>query len=127
MRRRFSVILVLIAFAAGLAVAIDAPSTPAGATPWGYSASGDYATEELGDPWDFSNDEDWDVQARLESPGVAGNVSGGTLNFDVASSAGGVLIGSAHYGPEALQWGRSTWLHPIDGSAYTTISFRLYS
>ncbi|HEX7094694.1 MAG TPA: hypothetical protein VF183_02345 [Acidimicrobiales bacterium] len=125
MRRRAIALLVLTLSASTLAVVTSAPR--AEAIPWGFSWSGDYATDEWGDPWDFSNDEDWDVQARHESPGIAnGHVSGGTLNFDVVSPAGGVLIGSAHYGDAALQWGRSTWPRPIDGSLYTTLSFRLY-
>jgi hypothetical protein len=124
-RRRVSAVLLLAVLAASLAVLPTA--APAGATPWGASWSGDYATEEWGDPWDFSNDLDWDVQARYESPGIAnGNVSGGSLNFDVTQNAGGVLIGSAHYGENALQWGRSTWLKPIDGSTYPTLTFRMY-
>jgi hypothetical protein len=124
-RRRFLALLAALAVVAPFAAVVR--SSPAAATPWGASWSGDYATEEWGDPWDFSNDLDWDTQARLESPGVAnGNVSGGTLDFDVTSNAGGVLIGSAHYGDEALQWGRSTWLKPIDGSTYPTLTFRLY-
>jgi hypothetical protein len=125
-RRRVTTVVVVL----GLLCSVQAfgPADPAAAVPWGAAWSGDYATEEWGDPWDFANAEDWDVQARYESPGVAnGGVAGGTLNFDVVAPAGGVLIGSAHYGPEALHWGRSTWKRPIDGSAYSTISFRLYS
>jgi hypothetical protein len=125
LRRRLSTFLVVAALAATL-TALQ-PASPAGATPWGRSWSGDYATEEWGDPWDFSNDADWDVQARFESPGaVNAGVGGGTLNFDVNQNAGGVLIGSAHYGENALHWGRSTWLKPIDGSTYPTLTFRLY-
>jgi hypothetical protein len=125
LRRRLSTFLVVAALAATFNVL--QPASPAGATPWGRSWSGDYATEEWGDPWDFSNDADWDVQARLESPGaVNAGVGGGTLNFDVNQNAGGVLIGSAHYGENALQWGRSMWLKPIDGSTYPTLTFRLY-
>jgi hypothetical protein len=124
-RRRFPALLAIAAVLA--TVAALQPASPAGATPWGRSWSGDYATEEWGDPWDFNNDADWDVQARLESPGVSnGSVSGGTLNFDVNQNAGGVLIGSAHYGENALQWGRSSWMKPIDGSAYPTLTFRLF-
>jgi hypothetical protein len=126
-RRRIFVLFVVFALTAGIGLAA-APSRPAAAVPWGWSASGDYATEELGDPWDFSNNEDWDTQARLESPGLSSaTVGGGTLNFTTASPAGGVLIGSAHYGPDALQWGRSTWLRPINGSTFTTLTFRMYS
>ncbi|MEO5842728.1 MAG: hypothetical protein ABIQ73_05590 [Acidimicrobiales bacterium] len=95
------------------------------ATPGGYSSSGDYATEELGDPWDFSNDADWDFQARAESANISNaSVSGGTLKYDAAAQ-GGVLIGSAHYGSHALQWGSSTWLRPIVASNYSTIVMRM--
>jgi hypothetical protein len=100
--------------------------TSVSANPYGNSWSGDYATEEHGDPWDFNNQEDWDPIARADSIGVRGHLANGTLNFDVTQPAGGVLIGSAHYGDQALQWGRSTALRPIDGSLYPTVSFRLY-
>jgi hypothetical protein len=107
------------------------PAAASDAIPGGWSSSGDYATEELGDPWDFSNDADWDFQARAESRNIANaGVSGGTLKFDITTGGaqGYVLIGSAHYGPaHALQWGSSTWLRPIVASQYTTISFRAFS
>lgn len=124
MRRMVPPLLVAALLASGLAVGLS--TAPATAIPTGASWSTDYATEELGDPWDFSNAEDWDPQARAESPGATGSVSGGTLQFNQTSPAGGVLIGSAHYGNESLQWGRSTWLHPIDTSVYRKLSFRLY-
>jgi hypothetical protein len=117
-------LLGLALVASGIGAVVHAP--PAAAVPIGSSWSGDYATEELGDPWDFSNADDWDIQARAESPGATGSVTGGVLAFDQTSPAGGVLIGSAHYGDESLQWGRSTWLRPIATDAYRTLSFRLY-
>ena len=104
-----------------------APAEPSHATPNGWSSSGDYATEELGDPWDFSNAADWDFQAQAESRNISNAaVSGGTLHFD-AAPMGYVLIGSAHYGPDALQWGSSTWLRPIVASNYTSIVIRMKS
>lgn len=124
MRRLPPLIVTVALLASGLAAALGA--TPASAVPSGAAWSTDYATEELGDPWDFANAEDWDAQARAESPGATGQVTGGVLAFDQTSAAGGVLIGSAHYGNESLQWGRSTWLHPIDTNAYRKLTFRLY-
>ncbi len=124
MRRICSTLLGLSLIASGLATA--ALVAPTAALPTGWSWSGDYATEELGDPWDFANPEDWDAQAQAESPGATGAVTGGALAFDQTSSAGGVLVGSAHYGDESLQWGRSTWLKPIDTNTYRRLSFRLY-
>ncbi len=124
MRRPVSTLLGIVFFAASLAVAL--PAAPAGAVPGGWAWSTDYATEELGDPWDFSNAEDWDIQARAESPGATGSVGSGVLSFDQTRPAGGVLIGSAHYGEQALQWGRSTWLRPINTNAYRTLSFRMF-
>ena len=97
------------------------------ATPGGWSHSGDYATEELGDPWDFSNDSDWDFQARVESRNISNAViSGGTLKFN-ALAQGYVLMGSAHYGSNALHWGSSTWLRPIVASNYSSIVIRMKS
>ena len=124
MRRFVSLLLAVAILAASLALV--APAAPAAAVAGGWAWSTDYATEQLGDPWDFSNAEDWDVQARAESPGATGSVVGGVLSFDQTRPAGGVLLGSAHYGDESLQWGRSTWLRPINTNAYRTLSFRLY-
>jgi hypothetical protein len=114
------------AFVAALLV----PAAVSHAIPGGWSSSGDYATEELGDPWDFSNDADWDFQARVESRNIANaGVSGGTMKFDITTGGaqGYVLIGSAHYGSAALQWGSSTWLRPIVAANYSTIVLRLHS
>ncbi|TML11507.1 MAG: hypothetical protein E6G39_13705 [Actinobacteria bacterium] len=116
----------LLLVGAVLAVALS-PALPSHATPNGWSSSGDYATEELGDPWDFSNSADWDFQAQAESANISNAViSNGTLKFDAAPQ-GYVLIGSAHYGPDALQWGSSTWLRPIVASNYSTIVIRMRS
>jgi hypothetical protein len=118
-------LVILVALVASLATIVG-PS-PAAATPIGWSWSGDYATEELGDPWDFRNDEDWDIQARWESRNISNAVvSGGTLKFNAAPQ-GYVLIGSARYGSDALQWGRSTWLRPLETARYPTVTFRLFS
>ena len=117
--------LVAAIFAAALA-----PALASEAIPGGWSSSGDYATEELGDPWDFSNDADWDFQARVESRNIANaGVSGGTMKFDITAGGaqGFVLIGSAHYGSNALQWGSSTWLRPIVAANYSTIVLRMHS
>ena len=54
-------------------------------------------------------------------------MSGGTLKFQTTGSQGFVLIGSAHYGSNALQWGSSTWLRPIVAANYSTIVLRMYS
>ena len=103
------------------------PALSSSAIPNGYSSSGDYATEELGDPWDFSNDADWDFQARVESRNISNaSVSGGALKFS-ASAQGYVLIGSAHYGSHALQWGSSSWLRPIVAANYSSIVIRMKS
>ena len=107
--------------------AVLSPALESHAIPGGWASSGDYATEELGDPWDFSNEADWDVQARAESKDISNEgISNGTLKFN-AIGQGYVLIGSAHYGSGALQWGSSTWLRPIVAANYSTIVLRMYS
>lgn len=117
---------ILAAAVLGLCASLLA-AAPAAAVPNGWSSSHDYATEEFGNPWDFSSDSDWDIQARYESRGITNpTISGGTLKFG-ANPQGYVLIGSAHYGPEALHWGTSTWLRPIQASAYNRLVFRMYS
>lgn len=123
---RSRMLIVVLTLALSL-MGLRSSAQPAGATPNGWSSSGDYATEELGNPWDFSADDDWDIQARYESRGISSAViSGGTLKF-AANPLGYVLMGSARYGLEALQWGPSTWLRPINAATYRTLSFRLYS
>jgi|GEM_PF-2189115 len=90
------------------------------------STSGDFATDNFGDPWDFSNEED-----SLPIPGV------GTFQVDSANVANGVLsvqsrdasevrlmMDWGHFSP-VLPWGRDGWAHPIDATRYTQTTFRI--
>jgi hypothetical protein len=131
--RRPVALAVLGALCAALVTATAAGPIPAaGASPMGQSFSGDYATEQLGDPWDFSNPEDWMPLAQQGSESLSSaSVSGGFLNFS-APPGGGPNIGASAYvqlgvaAPnDSLPWGRDTALHPIETATYKTISFSL--
>src|SRR3954469_11427631 len=89
-----------------------------------FSTSGDYASDVLGDPWDFSNDED--------VPPV--NIIGTEGSFSIARDANGILTLGARNGSlvklvrkggGVLPWGRDGLNKPIDAAIYTRVSFRL--
>ncbi|HEY4609573.1 MAG TPA: hypothetical protein VIH06_10230, partial [Ilumatobacteraceae bacterium] len=89
-----------------------------------FSTSGDYASDVLGDPWDFSNDED--------VPPV--NVIGTEGSFSIARDANGILTLGARNGSlvklvrtwgAVLPWGRDGLNKPIDAAIYTRVSFSL--
>jgi hypothetical protein len=129
MRRPLALVVLASLVSAVLSAAV---ARPAVAAPSGQSSSGDYATEQLGDPWDFSNVEDWMPLAKEASESlVAASVDGNFLNF-TANPGGGPNIGASAYvqlgtagDPDSLPWGRDTALHPIDTNVYKTISFSL--
>jgi hypothetical protein len=113
------------------AIAITTPamtwSSPpaAGAVLAGTSrAQADYALDNFGDPWDFSNPEDFDVTPNVQSEGVRDvAVSGGLLHGD-ADAGGKFEFIRSHVGM-ALPWGRDPGIYPLDPSRYTTISFAM--
>src|SRR4029079_4688686 len=88
-----------------------------------FSTSGDYATDVLGDPWDFENDEDVPPIPII-----------GTEGSDGISRANGILTVAARHGSlvklvrtsgHVLPWGRDGLYKPIDASIYTRVSFSL--
>ena len=88
-----------------------------------FSTSGDYATDVLGDPWDFENDEDVPPIPII-----------GTEGSDGISRANGILTVAARNGSlvklvrtwgQVLPWGRDGLYKPIDASIYTRVSFSL--
>src|SRR3954466_7600249 len=88
-----------------------------------FSTSGDYASDVLGDPWDFSNDDD--------VPPV--NVIGTEGSFSIARDAGiltlgarnGSLVKLVRTWGAVLPWGRDGLNKPIDASIYTRVSLSL--
>ena len=87
-------------------------------------AQADYATDSFGDPWDFSNPEDFILTPSVQSEGVHN-----------LAMAGGQLTGSAEAGGKfeflrswqgmGLPWGRDPEIYPLDAGHYTTISFSM--
>ena len=95
------------------------PAPPSAA----FSTSGDYATDVLGDPWDFSNDEDVPPIMTIGTEGAFGisrDAVNGVLNVD--GQAGTTIKLVRSWGAE-LPWGRDGLLKPIDTSIYTHLSF----
>lgn len=116
----------------GLAVVVPAPA--AAAVPTTVVASADYATEVLGDPWDFSNPDDALLDGGLDLDD-AGPTSGlrraevrdGQLRFSMTSS--GYLSPVWGGYPGALYLGREAGApeRQVDAARFTRLSFHLYA
>jgi hypothetical protein len=89
-----------------------------------FSTSGDYATDVLGDPWDFSNDEDVPPTPLIGTEGSFGisRDANGVLTVD---AQGGSTIKLVRSWGQELPWGRDGLLKPIDTSIYTHLSFSM--
>ena len=88
-----------------------------------FSSSGDYASDVLGDPWDFSNDADVPPILTVGTEGSFGiSVGGGVLTVDAQAGSTIKLVRS--WGAE-LPWGRDGLLKPIDASIYSHLSFSM--
>jgi hypothetical protein len=93
------------------------------APPAALSTSGDYATDVLGDAWDFSNNEDVQPIPLVGTENSFGiSVGGGVLTVDAQAQSTIKLIGT--WGPE-LAWGRDGLAKPADAATYTRLSFRM--
>ncbi|HVV36690.1 MAG TPA: hypothetical protein VHC63_08825 [Acidimicrobiales bacterium] len=88
------------------------------------TAHPDFATQTYGDPWDYSNQADFDVQQRWWSRKLTNmNVANGMLSFDTQTFGELPLVRG--FGAIAVPWGRDGSLHPIDSAKYTRLSFRM--
>ena len=118
--------LVPAALVALLAVsAIVWPAT-AQAAPGGGSSRGqaDYATDNFGDPWDFSNPEDFILTPGVQSDGVHNlALAGGQLSG--SADAGGKFEFLRSWQGMGLPWGRDPEIYPLDAGLYTNISFSM--
>ena len=110
-----------------LLVAAGLPAAPRADAAAGSSrAQADYALDNFGDPWDFSNPEDFNVTPNLSTLSVRNlSMAGGELRADV--DPGGSFSFVYSESAMALPFGRDSALYPIDASRYRTISFRMYS
>ncbi len=91
-----------------------------------FSTSGDYATDVLGDPWDFLNPEDVPPTMLIGTEGSNGislDTSGpGVLTVNAKAGSTVKLIRT--WGME-LPWGRDGLLKPADAAVYTRLSFSM--
>jgi hypothetical protein len=130
MKRRTPSIAVVIGLLSAVVIADVASAHPtvlAGPTnappSADFSTSGDYATDILGDPWDFSNSEDVPPIQTVGTEGSFGiSVSGGLLTVDAQAGSTIKLVRS--WGQE-LPWGRDGLLKPIDAAVYKRLSFSM--
>ena len=90
-----------------------------------FSTSGDYATDVLGDPWDFSNDEDVPPIPIVGSEGGLG-ISRDPSGVLIVNAQGGSTIKLVRSWGMELPWGRDGLLRPIDAGIYTKLSLRMY-
>jgi hypothetical protein len=99
-------------------------AAPSLAPPVALSSSGDYATDVLGDPWDFSNDEDVPPVGLIgtENSYTIGRGADGVLTVGAAAQSTIKLIRT--WGAE-LPWGRDGLAKPADASTYTQLSFSM--
>ena len=105
--------------------AVVNPGTGHAATSVGTSrAQADYATDYFGDPWDFSNPEDFILTPSVQSEGVHNlAMTGGQLSG--TADAGGKFEFLRSWKGMALPWGRDPALYPLDAAHYRSISFSM--
>lgn len=83
-----------------------------------FSSSGDYATDVLGDPWDFSNDEDVPPIMVVGTEGSF-SISRGANGIESVVARNGSLLKLVRTWGAVLPWGRDGLIKPIDASIYT--------
>src|SRR3954454_8224506 len=91
-----------------------------------FSTGGDYASDVLGDPWDFSNDEDVPAIPLVGSEhgfGIARDAANGLLNVD---SSNGTTVKFVHTWGQELAWGGDGLRKPIDAAIYSQFTVRLF-
>ncbi|HEX3087127.1 MAG TPA: hypothetical protein VHQ23_00620, partial [Ilumatobacteraceae bacterium] len=91
--------------------------------PASLSTSGDYATDVLGDPWDFSQQGDvppYQTLGAEAADGISWDGNAGVLN--VAGHGGTVVKLVRNFGA-VLPWGHDGLLHPVDANVYNKLSF----
>src|SRR5436305_9268393 len=120
--RRGLAAVVLVALAVIPFVAL--PDLGQASTAGTSRAQADYATDSFGDPWDFSNPEDFILTPSVQSEGVHNvAMTGGQLTGD--ADAGGKFEFLRSWKGMALPWGRDPELYPLDAARYRSISFAM--
>jgi hypothetical protein len=97
-------------------------ATPLDATPAALSTSGDYATDVLGDPWDFSEQGDVPPYMTLGTEASEG-ISWDPAGQLVVNGHGGSVVKLVRNFGAVLPWGHDGLLHPVDANTYTKLSF----
>ncbi|MGZ4771121.1 MAG: hypothetical protein ACXV3B_00425, partial [Ilumatobacteraceae bacterium] len=97
---------------------------PLAGTPAALSTSGDYATDVLGDPWDFSNDEDVPPTMLIGTEGSNG-ISRDPSGVLTVNAKGGSTVKLVRTWGMELPWGRDGLLKPVDAATYTRLSFSM--
>ena len=119
--------LVLATVLALLTVSSIVWPTTAQAAPTGTGSSraqADYATDNFGDPWDFSNPEDFILTPGVQAEGVHNlAMAAGELSGD--ADAGGKFEFVRSWDGMGLPWGRDPAIYPLDAGHYTNISFSM--
>src|SRR4051794_5580502 len=88
-----------------------------------FSTSGDYATDVLGDPWDFSNFDDVPPIPIVGSENSFGiSLGNGVLNVDARNGSTVKLVRT--WG-QTLPWGRDGLSKPIEAAVYNRFSVKL--
>lgn len=88
------------------------------------STSGDYATDQFADPWDFSNDDDVPPIPLVGSENSFGISRGADGTLTVASVNNSTIKLVRTWGVQ-LPWGRDGQLAPVDAGRYTHLSFSM--
>ncbi len=89
-----------------------------------FSTSGDYATDVLGDPWDFSNFEDVPPIPIVGSENSYGiSLANGQITVDARNGSTLKLVRT--WG-QTLPWGRDGLVKPIDAAIYSQVSVGLF-
>jgi hypothetical protein len=133
MKRRSSSIGIVIGFVLSALAVPDSvsaahPTVNAGpliTPPAALSTSGDYATDVLGDPWDFK--EQGDVPPYM----TLGAEAAEAISWDAANDGrlnltghGGSVVKLVRNFGQVLPWGHDGLLHPIDANTYNKLSFK---
>ena len=128
MKRRPLSIAIVAGFVVGAVVVAGSASAhptanagPTNAPPATLSTGGDYASDVLGDPWDFMEQGDVPPFMTLGTEGSNGiSWSPGTLHLD---GRNGSVIKLVRTWGATLPWGHDGLLHPVDANTYTKLSF----
>src|SRR5436853_3992488 len=112
-------LLILLLAAPAMAWPTSGHAAPAAGT---SRAQADYATDNFGDPWDFSNPEDFVLTPTVQSEGVHNvAMANGLLSGD--ADPGGKFEFVRSWKGMALPWGRDPEIYPLAAGRYRTISF----